>query len=59
MTKTQIKHEAQRELMSAMMGAFYKMGDNPEEDPRVVEEARRQVNRIEKLFGYKVGSWQP
>ena len=51
-TKKDIKEEAQDELMLAMQVAF-KYVSNRE----VVKEMDRQFKRVEKLFGYNMGSW--
>ncbi len=52
-TKTQIKQNAQDELMSAMQIAFA----NKQHSDELVAEISRQMERVEKLFGYKPGSW--
>lgn len=54
-TKKDIKEEAQDELMSAMQVAFNNV--STETDREVVKEMDRQFKRVEKLFGYKMGSW--
>ena len=51
-TKKDIKEEAQDELMSAMQVAFNNVSNR-----EVVKEMDRQFKRVEKLFGYNMGSW--
>jgi chemotaxis regulatin CheY-phosphate phosphatase CheZ len=52
MSRTDIKSKARENLMHAMMAAFY---DDLTDEMR--EEMHKQVNKVEKLFGYEVGSW--
>jgi len=56
-SKQAIKGMAQNALMHAMMNAFYALEDEKASE-EVVAEARRQVNRVERLFGYEVNSWK-
>jgi hypothetical protein len=57
-TATERRHEAQREIMTAAMGVFYRIGDNQADyPPELVVEIKRQLTRVEKLFGYEPGSW--
>tara|TARA_Y100000817_G_scaffold296253_1_gene271652 strand:- start:37 stop:243 length:207 start_codon:yes stop_codon:yes gene_type:complete len=51
-TKKDIKEEAQDELMLAMQVAFNNVSNR-----EVVKEMDRQFKRVEKLFGYNMGSW--
>ena len=50
--KKDIKEEAQDELMLAMQVAFNNVSNR-----EVVKEMDRQFKRVEKLFGYNMGSW--
>lgn len=52
-----VKQEVQDRLMHHMMSTFYELADM-NADEGLVEEARRQVRRVEKLFGYEPGSWR-
>jgi len=55
MTKTELKHSAQDELMRKMQqGIQYPFGEITEEEK---EEMIRQFRRVEKLFGYEPNSW--
>ena len=56
MTRKETKHQAQAELMSAMQIAFERTPKNPAEAD-VTAEMSRQMERVEKLFGYEPGSW--
>ena len=62
MTRTELKQEAQDRLMNALQIAFTKLADDGDEigDDYVLlqNEMFRQMGRVEKLFGYEVGSWQ-
>ena len=61
MTKTEIKQKAQDELMSAMQTAFVAYLERTwrqETSEDLVAEMSRQMARVEKLFGYELGSWQ-
>ena len=53
MTKAEIKHKAQDELLSAMQVAFNTLAV----DSDLWVEADKQMERVEKLFGYVPGSW--
>jgi len=53
-SKKEIKELAQDELMHSLANAFY--GDDAK-DKAVFAEMDKQMKRIEKLFGYKPGSW--
>ncbi len=58
MTATQRRQEAQREIMVAATTVFYRIGDNQDDYPsELVAEIRKQLTRVEKLFGYEPGSW--
>lgn len=48
-----IRHEAQMAVMSAALTVMYRE-DLPD---AVRDEARKQIARIEKLFGYIPNSW--
>ena len=56
MTKTELKQEAQKELLSRMALAF----DTVYEDksPELLEEMDKQMRRAEKMFGWVEGSFQ-
>ena len=56
MTKTEIKQNAQDELMSAMQIAFTRATDESASDD-LVAQMSRQMARVEKLFGYDAFSW--
>lgn len=57
-TKKEIRHDAQREIMVAATTVFYRIGDNQADyPPDLITEIRKQMERIEKLFGYVPGSW--
>lgn len=55
MCKTALKHSAQDTLMFWMQNAFHDAADRdaPVDE---VEEMRRQFRRVERLFGYDIGS---
>lgn len=57
MSKIEVKQQAQDMLLHAALTAFYRAGDEgmPQE---VTDELHKQFNRLEKTFGYEVGSWQ-
>ena len=61
MTKTERKHEAQRQLMLGMQIAFSAVHEELKHDGQfrseMLIEMSKQMERIEKLFGYEVGSW--
>lgn len=57
LSRAQARQKAQDELMHFMMSAFYSFADN-QAPAEVVEEARQQVRRVERLFGYVPGSWK-
>lgn len=56
MANATLKITAQRNLMSAMQIAFTTEREN-ENHPDVLAEMDKQMRRVEKLFGYEVGSW--
>lgn len=60
MTKTEIKQEAQDELLSGMISAFYANADHsgrtPEEKELIYAALDTQMKRVEKLFGITPGS---
>ena len=67
MTHTQRKEQAQDRLMSAIGIAFFNDSafDGTDEHGRTLPmsketraEMDKQMKRIEKLFGYKQGSWR-
>lgn len=53
MTRTELKQKAQDALMSAAQTAFGK----DEVDQELRDEMDQQLQRIERLFGYELGSW--
>ena len=55
-TRKETKQQAQAELMSTMQIAFAGIPKNPAEAD-VTAEMSRQMERVEKLFGYEPGSW--
>lgn len=55
MGKTTLKHNAQDALMFWMQNAFIDAADRDAPFDEV-EEMRRQFHRVERLFGYDVGS---
>lgn len=61
MTKTEIKQEAQDRLMNAVQIAFYKIAEDGEHDENeaktIADEMSKQMERIEKMFGYEPKSW--
>lgn len=60
MTKTELKHQAQDELMSAMQIAFCRLSDalDKDEDIEALHIAiDHQMARVETLFGYNKYSW--
>ena len=62
MNKTDAKHRAQDELLSAMGVAFMRIHEDStdmsdEERQLVLEKMDQQMLRVEKLFGYVPGSW--
>lgn len=57
MTKTEIKHKAQDEIMHAIGGRFTTLADYEELTPELRDAMDAQMRRIEKLFGYDPGSW--
>lgn len=56
MTRTETKQKAQFELLSAMQIAFEIAHDQHASDD-LVAEMSSQMERVEKLFGYELGSW--
>ncbi len=52
-TAVELRHEAQDEIMTAIQARYIAMDADADERARY----RAQVLRIEKLFGYEVGSW--
>ena len=52
-TRTELKHKAQDELLSALQVAFYRQFDGVagDCDDELVDEMSRQIERIDKLFG--------
>jgi len=60
MSKTALKHAAQDEIMAAIVGAYYRVGDDTtltdDERDTLLQEIDRQHKRIEKLFGFEPGS---
>jgi hypothetical protein len=54
-SKKEIKERAQDELMHSLANAFY---SDEAKDKAVFAEMDKQMKRIEKLFGYKPGSWR-
>lgn len=59
MTKTEVKYAAQKALMQGMQTAFSTLREEyPEEEQQALQKAaREQMELVEKLFGYDVGSW--
>lgn len=53
MTKTEIKWQAQEELMYGLQIAM----TNYEDDDEVYAEMEKQFRRVEKFFGYEEGSF--
>ncbi len=56
MTRTEQKQQAQNNLMSAMQIAFARAYDEKDSADSIAEMSR-QMERVEKLFGYEPGSW--
>ena len=55
MTKTELKHKAQDELMTKMQqGIQYPYAEITKEEKA---EMIKQFRRVEKLFGYTPNSW--
>jgi restriction endonuclease len=66
-TKTEIKHKAQKHIMEAVQCSFDMMvsthggtfGTYTQDEIEAINaEMDEQMKRIEKLFGYVPGSWQ-
>lgn len=60
MTKTELKHQAQNRLMSAMQAAFDHLSDEELTDElrkAINGEMDRQMRRVERFFGYDENSW--
>ena len=58
MTKTDAKLAAQDWLMDGLRISMSALSeDSP--DPQVIQQAIAQFRRIEKLFGYEPGSYEP
>ena len=55
MTKTEVKQNAQDELLHYAASAFYAAADNGASEEEVAA-LKQQFARIEKLFGYEPGS---
>lgn len=55
--KKSLRQEAQDMIMHAVTVVYYKLGDE-NASPELEAEVRRQVGRIEKMFGYQPGSWK-
>lgn len=62
MTRTEVKREAQDQLMSALQVSFVVVASVQERSERdrlrLLSEMDRQMARIEKLLGYEPGSWK-
>ena len=62
MTKTEKKQAAQNEIMHARGTVFYALHDDntlsDDEKAQKADEIRKQVNRVEKLFGFEENSWK-
>ena len=57
MSRAELRQDAQREIMVAATTVFYRIGDNQDDyPPELVAEIRKQLTRVEKLFGYEPGS---
>jgi len=56
MTHTETKQKAQDQLMGSLMNAFFVAADTGENET-IIKEISKQVERIEKLFGYVPKSW--
>jgi hypothetical protein len=54
MTKKEIKERAQDKIMLYACHAFTEQTEQAE----IRIEMEKQLKRIEKLFGYEVGSWK-
>ncbi len=50
-TRTEIKDEAQSQLLDAMMSAFYQIWDGHDKTTDI-KELERQYRRIEKFLGW-------
>lgn len=55
-TRQEIKEAAQDKIMQGIQGAFSLASDEGD-DEKVVKEMDKQFKRIEKMFGYDIGSW--
>lgn len=54
--KKQLKEQAQDALLGAMMAHFTRLYDENASD-ELIEAARKEAHRVQKLFGYEPGSW--
>lgn len=60
MTRTEIKQISQDEIMNGIQIAFSTIDNHQisdEEKELLIAEMDKQMSRIEKLFGYSIGSW--
>ena len=55
-SRTQIKENAQNDLMIAMQTAFSYLDGYGTDSPEWIA-MDKQFRRVEKLFGYQEGSW--
>ena len=53
MTKTELKTQAKEKLLSFIQHSFYDDTISKE----MIEEMSKQMERVEKLFGYEPKSW--
>ena len=56
MGKTNLKHAAQDQIMTAAQVAFNYALDAGK-DAEFMAELERQFQRLEKFYGYDIGSW--
>lgn len=60
MTKTELKEKAQHEIMLAAQVAFNSVSEQVENEDlpeEIFDALETQFSRLEKFFGYVVGSW--
>ena len=55
--RRELKEQAQDALMHAMSTVWYRLSDE-DASLELREETRRQFERVEKMFGYELGSWK-
>ncbi len=58
MTKKALKLAVQDDILSAAMNAILIAGDNNSVTDEYLAVMRKELARVEKLFGYNPGTWR-